>query len=113
MKDKIHKIVERALMPDGTKIQIEDWSEVYPTVYPIQMIAAYPKAKREGWWVRRNESFRLEISCGFESNDEVRKYFDGLVGGTVKLEDLIDYYKDDKCRYYMGLVDTWDRPERN
>ena len=43
------KILEKTVMPDGTPIQLEDWSDrntpEYPNLYGL-MIGAYPKQKR-------------------------------------------------------------------
>ena len=45
------KIIERATMPDGTEILLEDWfehnTEQYPDLYGL-MIGAYPIAKNTG-----------------------------------------------------------------
>ena len=54
------KTIERAIMPDGTTIYLEDWSEKnteqFPDLYGLT-IAAYPIAQRTG-------KYRL-IECGF------------------------------------------------
>lgn len=40
------KVLIKGLMPDGTKIQIEDWSNDYPTFHKYgDLIAAYPKIR--------------------------------------------------------------------
>ena len=45
------KVIERTIMTDGTKIQLEDWfehnTEQYPDLYGL-MIGAYPIAKNTG-----------------------------------------------------------------
>lgn len=45
------KVIERATMPNGTEIQLEDWSdknaEKFPELYGL-MIGAYPIAKNTG-----------------------------------------------------------------
>ena len=38
------EIIERAIMPNGTEIQLEDWSEDFPGVCELT-IGAYPIAK--------------------------------------------------------------------
>lgn len=47
----MYKIIDTAVMSDGTKIQLEDWhsenSEEYPNLYGYT-IAAYPVAKNSG-----------------------------------------------------------------
>lgn len=39
------KVLKCDKMSNGTAIQIEDWSDVYPTIYNTITIAAYPMAK--------------------------------------------------------------------
>ena len=104
MSKKIHKILEKAVMPDGTKIQIEDWTEVYPNIITLPMIAAYPKSKVDATWWRRGETFRLQLDRNFASATEVEETFQRLQYGVVSLEDLEDHYRDDKARFYMGLI---------
>jgi hypothetical protein len=102
--DKIHKIVSRNTMPDGTKIQIEDWKEVYPDIEKTVMIAVYPIAKNDSYWIRKGESFRLQISRSFSSDKEVECIYQGLIDGVIKLEDLSEhYYNGDKDKFYMGM----------
>lgn len=102
--DKIHKITRRDTMPDGTKIQIEDWKEVYPDIEKTVMIAAYPIAKSDSIWIRKGESFRLQISRSFSSDKEVECIYQGLIDGVIKLEDLAEhYYNGDKDKFYMGM----------
>ena len=51
------KVIERANIPDGTEIWLEDWSdkntEQFPDLYGLQ-IGAYPIAKNTGkyGWIR-------------------------------------------------------------
>jgi len=107
---------ERSEMPDGTKIQIEDWKEDYPGVHDTLTIAAYPKAKNTGKysWVRKGETFRLEISRGFKTDEHVKEVFDMLSIGCMKLEDLADNYWDgQKAKFYMGLAESEGFPEEH
>lgn len=104
MNNKIHEIVRRDTMPDGTAIQIEDWKQVYPEVEKTIKIAAYPIAKNSGYWIRQNERFRLDISRGFSTDAEVEYIYNGLICGDIALEDLHEHYwNGDKDRYYMGM----------
>lgn len=104
MNNKIHQILRRDTMPNGTRIQIEDWKEVYPTVEKTIKIAAYPTAKNGGYWISRGDTFRLDISRGFSTDNEVEYIYNGLISGDVTLEDLAEHYYDtDKAKYYMGL----------
>ena len=64
--DTIMEIIERAVMPNGTEIQLEDWNSrntlKYPDVYGLA-IGAYPIAKNtgKGRWVESSERFRLTV----------------------------------------------------
>ena len=91
-------------MPDGTHIQIEDWSEVYPGIFDMPIIAAYPKSKRDCTWWRRGETFRLQLDRNFKSVTEVNETFQRLQYGVVTLEELENHYRDEDCKYYMGLT---------
>lgn len=75
------KILQRGQMPDGTEIQIEDWSENY-LVYPygsVLFVAAYPKN-------RYGEEFRARKI--FESAKEAVKAFIALKTGDKTLTDF-------------------------
>lgn len=39
------KVLETGAMPDGTKIQIEDWHENYKFLAPASTLGAYPISK--------------------------------------------------------------------
>ena len=109
--DKVQKILRKAEMPDGTKIQTEDWKEVYneKTIW----IGAYPKAKFGGryGWIEKGKIFRLTINRGFSSDTEVNLIFDALVEGKLKLEDLSEHYYDiQRAKFYMGFEDVEYEP---
>ena len=106
------KIIERATMPDGTEIQLEDWSdkntEQFPDLYGLT-IGTYPIAKNTGkyGWVRSGEPFRIHISqnkyTGY-SNDDVRADFEALKNGTKSLEDLVaHFWNREKDMWYLGM----------
>lgn len=47
------KVIDRAVMPDGTKIQLEDWHDENTKEYPDlhgYTIGAYPIAKNTNKW---------------------------------------------------------------
>lgn len=105
------KIIEKAVMPDGTKIQLEDWSEnntkAYPELYGLS-IGAYPVAKNATLFTKRGENFRLQISMkkysGYE-NENVKADFEALKNGNRSLEDLADhFYNGEKDRWMLGMV---------
>lgn len=102
------KTIERATIPDGTEIQLEDWSEDFPGVCGLT-IGAYPIAKNTGkyGWIRSGESFRIHISqnkyTGY-SNDDVRADFEALKNGTKALEDLsAHFWNREKDMWYLGM----------
>lgn len=105
------KIIEHATLPDGTKIQLEDWSEnnteQFPDLYGMH-IGAYPIAKNTGkYWIQGGQPFRLTISqnkyTGY-SNDDVRADFEALKNGTKALEDLAaHFWNGEKDMWYLGM----------
>ena len=106
------KIIERAIMPDGTKIFLEDWSdkntEQFPDLYGLT-IGAYPIAKNTGkyGWIRSGEPFCIHISqnkyTGY-CNDDVRADFEALKNGTKSLEDLAaHFWNSEKDMWYLGM----------
>jgi hypothetical protein len=106
------KILEKSTMPDGTKIQLEDWSEhnteEYPDLYGLT-IGAYPIAKNTGKyeWVKGGRTFRLSISKNKYSgytNDNVKADFEALKNGEKKLEDLsAHFWYGEKDAWYLGM----------
>lgn len=97
-------ILERAKMPDGTEIQLENWKEVYPNIFNTLTIGAYPKAKQSRGWIRKGEPYRLDLARGFTSDDIVRETFNCLEHGIITLEELDDHYwNGDRDRFFMGL----------
>lgn len=98
------KVLESAVMPNGTEIQLEDWSDKntpeYPNLYGIA-IGAYPIAKNTGKyrWIEGGQTFRLTISMnqymGY-TNDDVKADFEALKGGKKSLEDLADHFWNGK-----------------
>lgn len=112
------KIIERAIMMDGTNILLEDWSdkntEQFPDLYGLT-ISAYPIAKNTGKYglVRSGESFRIHISQNKYTdyyNDDVRADFEALKNGTKSLEDLAaHFWNGEKDMWCLGM-DTDYRP---
>lgn len=87
-------------MPNGTEIQLEDWSDKntkeYPDLYGLT-IGAYPVAKNTGKyrWIESGDTFRLSIHMnqytGY-TNDSVKADFEALKSGEKSLEDLADHF---------------------
>lgn len=106
------KILEKAIMPDGTAIQLEDWSDKntkeYPNLYGL-CIGAYPVAKRSGKYriVRENETFRLSISMNpyqDYTNEQVKEDYAALVNGTKSLQDMCSHFGNgEKDKWYLGM----------
>lgn len=106
------EIIKRDTMPDGTQIQLEDWSgnntPEYPNLYGYT-IAAYPVAKRNSAysWVLSGKTFLLDISHnhydGYEG-DAILSDYNALVSGDKSLEDLRSHFwNGEKDAYYLGL----------
>lgn len=102
------KVIERAVMPNGIEIQLEDWSENNTKKYPDLhgfTIGAYPVAKNTGKYrlIESGDKFRLQISMnqyrGY-SNDDVKADFEALKNGEKSLEDLSDHF-------WNGEKDIW------
>lgn len=101
------KILNKSKMPDGTKIQIEDWKENY-SFMDTYVIGTYPKAKIESdeyFGIHRGESFRLELD-NFSNNDEAISIFNKLEKGEIKLENLQEYFREGyKDSYCLGFTE--------
>lgn len=110
----MQKIIDSAVLPDGTKIQLEDWhsenTKAFPNLYGY-MIGAYPIAKNTGkWgWVRAGETFRLSIGrneYAKYTDDMVLADYESLKNGTKTLANLRDHFDDGaKHEFYLGLID--------
>lgn len=106
----VHKILRRDVLPNGTKIQLEDWSpcntKEFPNLYGYT-IGAYPIAKGNSYWITAGETFRLSIGHNEYTDyvgDKIINDYDALLNGNKTLEDLAEHYNDgEKARYYMGL----------
>ena len=108
------KIISKGRMPNGVKIQLEDWSEDTGL-----MIGAYPiaLATDKYGFVRAGELFRLSISenkyAGY-TNEMVANDYNELILGTKKLEDLADHFwNGEKDKWLLGMfvpgTDEWFR----
>lgn len=87
------KIYRTGVMPDGTTIQIEDWSNVYSDIYPqANTLVAYPVSK---WSIpgafapKAGEQFR----AGFDFPDcrACEQAFEELSTGAKTLADFVGY----------------------
>ena len=108
------QIINRAVMADGTKIQLEDWhsenTEKYPDLHGYT-IGAYPIAKNTNKWglIKTGKTFRLSIARNEYANytdDMVLSDYEALKNGTKSLVDLREHFWNrDKDAFYLGLID--------
>lgn len=106
------KVIERSTMPDGIKIQLEDWRE-HNTVEYLDLygftIGAYPIAQRTSKYkfIEGGRNFRLSISNNKYSgytNDQVKSDYEALKAGTKRLEDLsAHFWNGERDMYYLGM----------
>lgn len=109
----MQKIIDSAVLLDGTKIQLEDWhsenTEKYPDLHGYT-IGAYLIAKntsRSGW-IRKGETFRLSIARNEYANytdDMVLTDYEALKNGTKTLADLREHFWNrEKDAFYLDLI---------
>lgn len=75
-------------MKCGTKLQLEHWESLAHLDVPVDIVAAYPKAKESMPGIfapKRGQTFRLAI--GFNSNKEAEQVYGSLLNGSTKLLD--------------------------
>lgn len=104
------KVLNKGVMPDGTKIQMEDWHEDFPTIHtPKDVVAAYPIAKHyatrseyEGIsyipcvheYPERYRTFRLALQ--FPCTDDAEAAYNNLLNGVARLLDYEKYFQEKK-----------------
>lgn len=91
-------IVCKGTTPNGTRIQVENWTADYPDLCRAYVIGSYPISKHSlgGFGPRIGKTFR----CSFSIKDfeETRLIFEKLKDGTMTLLDLeafadrLDYF---------------------
>lgn len=106
------KVIERALMQNGTEIQLEDWSDKntkeYPNLYGFT-VCVYPIAKNttKYRWIESGQKFRIDISMNLYSgysNNDVKEDFKALKSGEKSLEDLADHFwNGEKDMWLLGM----------
>lgn len=102
------KILEKATMPNGVEIQLEDWREHNQGI----QIGAYPIAKNSSKykWVTSGEKFRLTIAkneyLGY-LDSQIKADFEALKSGKKRLEDLSRYFwNGSKDMFYLGMLSS-------
>lgn len=105
------KILEKAVMPNGTEIQLEDWKDDntsdYPNLYGLT-IGAYPIVKNTpNKWDKDIKKFRLTIAMNHHTgytNEDVKADFEALKNGIKFLEDLANHFwNGEKDMWYLGM----------
>ena len=101
MNQKQYTITTKGTTPDGIKIQIEDWREVY-NFYKTLHLIAYPVSQKtsEYGWIRGGEKMRYEMPYNWHSDEEVLQAFEDLQSGKIKVTDL-RHHADPKYRDYI------------
>ena len=104
MKEAVQKIRATAKMMDDTPIQLEDWSDVFPTRPEwAWVIGAYPNSVSFG---RKGRPFRLTIS--FETDADAVGAFEKLHRGEATLADYRDkFWNGRQDEYRLGLIDYY------
>jgi hypothetical protein len=88
------KILEKAILPTGEHIQIEEWNENYSFIPYGSTIGTYPKSKQTldgAFSPTINKTFRFQLD--FNNHEEALKVFDNLKNGKTKLIDYINHFK--------------------
>ena len=99
------QIIKKGIMPDGTKIQIEDWSESYSCYSKCGTVAAYPIAKTSikkaarggiyaGPWYYPAAGEKFRLSFNFNCGDDAAQVFDKLISGESQLKDFTEYMQN-------------------
>lgn len=88
------KVIERAVTPDGVKIQIEDWKEKYSFINTLN-IGCYPVAtmsQNSPFGLEKGKTFRLNIDK-FKNDEEVYEVFNKLKLGEITIKDLSNKFE--------------------
>jgi alpha-galactosidase/6-phospho-beta-glucosidase family protein len=83
------KVLDKRIIKDGTKIQIEDWSEDYSFYKYGYTLASYPESKRthKGQFApKEGKIYRFDFK--FNSFQEVQQAFNELLEGIKTLADF-------------------------
>ena len=85
------KVISRGHMPDGTRVQIENWAKVDdkhplsspPTEY---VLGLYPVAKRNSpnGWIKAGDEFRVTI-CDIPNTNDDYPYFQAIFKAFLNL----------------------------
>lgn len=92
------QVIKRDIMPDGTKIQIEDWSNDYNfykknstiALYPIAINSIYKNPKSIYPYPERGKTFRASLD--FDTEENARYAFQSMVNGSKTYMDYMENY---------------------
>jgi hypothetical protein len=103
------RITTKGIMPDKTKIQMEDWSQDIPSIHTINdVVAVYPIAKqpatvlefegvngfRRFEYPQQYRRFRLALQ--FPCETDAKTAYDRLLNGNAELLDYVEYMQEKK-----------------
>ena len=91
-KGQVKDVVRCGVMPDGTKIQIEDWSRCYKLFAPCSTVAAFPKSKVNIMSIgepKAGETFRASFT--FFDAKSAEEAFERLCKGEAQLKEYEIY----------------------
>ena len=100
----MQKIIDSAVLPDGTKIQLEDWHSENTKAYPD----LHGNTIKWGL-IKTGKKFRLTIArneYAKYTDDMVLADYEALKNGTKTLADLREHFWNrEKDAFYLGLID--------
>ena len=97
------KILQKTTMPNGTKIQLEDWSNTY-SFYKHPVLVAYPISTKTSLWRKEGFTFRMELDSNWNSQEEIKEAFNKLQEGVINLFDLQDHFRrEEDVRFLEGF----------
>lgn len=88
------EIMQKGKLPNGTNIQIEDWSKDYSFKSYGSTIAAYPISNHslDGQFSpKKGRSFRFQLD--FKNYEEAQEAFKKLVSGERTLKDYSSNFR--------------------
>jgi hypothetical protein len=83
------KVLEKGIMTNGTKIQIEEWNENYSFISYGNTLAIFTVSQTShngSYSPKRNQNYRFDFR--FNNNDESKQAFNELLKGTKQLIDF-------------------------
>lgn len=89
------KVLDKGIILDGTKIQIENWKEDYSFMEYGSTLASYPTSKQTlkgSFSPNLGRKFRCEFT--FNSYEETKEAFEQLLSGNKTLMDYKEFIKD-------------------